>query len=96
MTKRTSWLDADGNVAIDEMAKKLETYIDTMADGLVSGDELADQESRVVALMKAIEPQLDDALHEQVTQLLCELTAFDIMQLLRMAQEARDTPAWNP
>ena len=48
-----------------------------MADGVVDANEVTDQEQRVVNLMKEIEPKLDDKMHEQVTRLLCELTAFD-------------------
>ena len=88
-TTRKSWLDDEGSVAIDEYARKLESYLEAMADGVVSADELDAQESRVVALMREIEPQLDDDLHARVTALLCELTAFDIMQLLHTVQESR-------
>ncbi len=86
---RQSWLDDEGGMAIDAQARKLETYIEALADGVVSGAELEAQEARVVALMKEIEPKLDDTLHAQVTELLCELTAFDIMNLLHSVQAAR-------
>ena len=43
---------------------------------------LADQEQRLVALMKEVEPTLNDAQHGQVTKLLCELTAYNVMQTL--------------
>jgi hypothetical protein len=39
--------------------------------------------------MKEVEPLLDDNQHEKVTRLLCELTAFDIMQMLHTMQQAR-------
>ena len=86
---RSSWLDEEGGVAIDDQARKLESYVQALADGVVSDQELADQERRVVALMKKVEPRLDDALHADVTQLLCELVAFDVMQMLHTVQEAR-------
>lgn len=89
MADRTSWLDAEGGVAIDEYARRLESFMEAMADGIVSKDELEAQEKRVADLMLKIEPRLDDDLHAEVTSLLCELTAFDIMQLLHSAQEAR-------
>jgi hypothetical protein len=37
-----------------------------------------------VDLMKEVEPLLDNALHEKVTRLLCELTAYDLMQTLNL------------
>ena len=86
---RKSWLDDEGGVAIDAQARKLESYLEALADGVVSGDEVEAQEARVVALMKEIEPRLDDVLHAKVTELLCELTAFDIMNFLHSVQEAR-------
>ena len=92
---RNSWVDDEGGVAIDEMARRLETFMEAMADGIVTKDELGAQEQRVVDLMNAIEPKLDDELHAQVTQLLCELTAFDIMQLLNTVQEARPRTTWR-
>jgi len=39
--------------------------------------------------MREIEPRLDDAMHESVTRLLCELTVYDIMQLLHQMMDAR-------
>jgi len=92
---RTSWLDDAGGVAIDDAARKLETFIAAMADGIVSADEVAAQEKRVADLMREVEPKLDDALHAKVTELLCELTAFDIMQLLHSLQESRATATFR-
>ena len=60
-----------------------------MADGKVDASELHAQEERLVALMKEIEPLLDDTLHEKVTRLLCELVAYDQMQMVHAMQEAR-------
>ena len=41
--------------------------------------------------MKKVEPELNDHLHEDVTHLLCELTAYNIMhtlhELLAAAQD---------
>ena len=53
-----------------------------MADGKIETQELKDQEARLIALMKKVEPELNDKLHEDVTHLLCELTAYNIMHTL--------------
>ena len=42
--------------------------------------------------MKEIEPQLEPELHDRVTQLLAELTAFDVMQSLNMMQTLGQFP----
>ena len=88
-TGRVSWLDDEGGVALEESVRKLQTFMDAMADGVISEDELAAQEARVVALMGEIEPKLDDGLHAEITRLLVEVTAFDIMNLLASMQAAR-------
>ena len=67
----------------------LQSFTQTFLDGHVSDAELKAQEDRVTSLMREIEPKLDDALHAKVTQLLCELTAYDLMQVFSQMQHAR-------
>lgn len=87
---RQSWLDEDSNeVKIDDYAQKLTSFMDAMADGRIDDAELAAQEASLAALMKAIEPTLDDETHAKITQLLCETSAFSIMQFLHQMQNAR-------
>lgn len=82
-SSRTAWLDESTDAPlIGQYAQRLGTFLDAMADGRVDAKELEAQEARVVALLKSVEPKLDGALHEEVTQLLCELSAFDIMKTL--------------
>lgn len=87
---KSTWVDDDSNASlIAEQAQRLDSFVQAMADGKVTDEELKAQEARLVALMKEIEPQLEPKLHDRVTQLLCELTAYDIMQALNMMQSAR-------
>ena len=80
---RTDWLDETTQAPlIGQYAERLGTFLEAMADGRIEPKELKAQEARVVALMKSVEPKLDDALHEEVTHLLCELSAYNIMQTL--------------
>ena len=95
-SKRASWFDEQTQTpVIEQSARQLDSFLQTMADGKVEKREIRDQEARLVALMKEIEPQLDDALHEKVTQLLCELTAYNLMQMVHMMQEARPKTAFR-
>ena len=66
-----------------------------MAEGRIDESELAAQEGRLVKLMKEVEPLLGDALHEKVTRMLCELTAYDLMQVLHSMQESRPQTAFQ-
>lgn len=89
---KSTWFDeASSESLIADKAQRLESFLAAMADGKVTDAEVKEQEERVVKLMKEIEPQLDSKLHERVTQLLCELTAYDFMQSLNMLQSARPT-----
>lgn len=85
-----AWLDENQTtVRIDDYASQLQTFVDAMADGRIDTKELAAQEARVVKLMKEVEPQIPAGIHKQVTELLCELSAFNVMQLLHSLHEAR-------
>jgi hypothetical protein len=87
---RASWFDeATQAPLIEGAARQLDSFIQTLADGRVDAGEVKAQEARLVALMREIEPLLDDALHDKVTRLLCELTAYDLMQMLHVMQQAR-------
>jgi hypothetical protein len=89
-TAQQSWLDDKSQTPlIDGYAQKLTTFVEAMADGRVDARELADQEKRLVTLMKEVEPTLNETQHPQVTKLLCELTAYNVMQTLNSLQSAR-------
>jgi hypothetical protein len=89
-TGRTHWLDEKTEAPlIDGYVQKLGTFLEAMADGHVDASELKAQEERVVALMKTIEPELSDAVHEQVTRLLCELSAYNIMHTIHQLVDSR-------
>jgi hypothetical protein len=86
---RTSWFDDKAtHPVIQEKVTKLESFTTAMADGIVSSEELTDQEARLVKAMKALEPDLSDELHAKVTTVLVELTAYDVMRLLHELQTA--------
>ncbi|MBM3953296.1 MAG: hypothetical protein FJ309_01510 [Planctomycetes bacterium] len=86
----TPWFDATTEAPLlQEYARKLDSFVDAVADGRVDSKEVEDQEKRLVALMKEVEPLLSPEAHEKVTKLLCEVTAYDLMNMLHMAGRAR-------
>jgi hypothetical protein len=90
MAAKTPWFDdASDTPLIAEYARKLDSFLDAIADSLVEARELEAQEKRVVALMKEVEPLLSPEAHDKVTRLLCEVTAYDLMHALHMAGHAR-------
>lgn len=86
----SAWLDETSeHPLIAQKAQQLEGFLAAVADGKIEQAEIEAQERRVVELMKEIEPRLPPELHERVTALLCELTAYDMMQMIYAFQEAR-------
>ena len=87
---RKSWTDEKGeSTLIDDYARQTGAFIDAMADGRVDDKELSTQEAKLVALMKKVEPKLDDAQHAEMTELLCEMSAYNVMQMLHMFHESK-------
>ncbi len=83
MAMRASWLDESTNTPlIDDYAKEMTTFAEAIADGKVTVDELKAQEQRLVAMLKEVEPTLNDDQHAAVTRLLCEVSAYSFMQVL--------------
>jgi len=83
----SSWFDENSqSPLLAEQARKLSSFLGAIADdGQVDIAELECQEKRVVELMKQVEPLLSPELHAKVTELLYEVTAFDMMNTLYMA-----------
>ena len=87
---RESWFDDRAeHPLIHERLEKLDSFTSALADGVVSKQELAGQEERLVKAMKTLEQDLSDALHATVTTVLVELTAYNVMRLLHELQSER-------
>jgi hypothetical protein len=97
MMARMSWFDdeADHPVVLDRV-NKLESFTNALADGVVDNKELAAQEQRLVSAMKHLEAELSDQLHADVTNVLVELTAYNVMRLLHDLQAERARIAFAP
>ena len=86
----STWFDAKTEEPLlQEQARNLDSFLAAIADGKVTTAEVEAQEDRMVALMKKLEPKLSPELHEMVTQLLIEVTAYDLMQVMNMMQATR-------
>lgn len=98
--RASSWLDEESNKPlIEKHARKLGTFVEALADGKVDEAEVQAQEKRLVKAMRDVESDLNPAQHAKVTRLLCELTAYDLMNILHaMAIEASmpKPGTWRP
>lgn len=93
---KQSWLnDTNEKSLLDEYVAQLESFTDAFADGRITDRELDQQEQRLIQLLKDVEPQLSDELHVQVTRLLCELSAYNIMQTFYNLQPAQRSGAFQ-
>jgi predicted transcriptional regulator len=92
---RTSWFDDADLPVIEEQVEKLESFAEAMADGVIEKQELARQQDSLVAAMKAVEGDLNDAQHAKVTRLLVELSAYNIMRMVHELQARRPEKAFG-
>jgi len=93
---RSSWFDDKAkHPLIDAQVQKLESFTSALADGVVSKQELAGQEERLMAAMKKVEAELGDDLHAKVTTLLVELSAYNVMRTLHELQTERARMAFG-
>ena len=84
---RISWFDETKHLpVIDEQAQKLDSFVEAMADGVISKQELENQQESLIQAMRAVEADLTDEQHAKVTRLLIELSAYNIMRLLHELQ----------
>ncbi len=87
---KSAWFDEASHAPlITKKAQQTESFLAAMADGKIEPAEIEAQEDRLVRLMQEIEPQLSPSLHAQVTELLCELTVYDLMQTISAVQQGR-------
>ncbi|WP_376792318.1 hypothetical protein [Thermoflexus sp.] len=83
---RISWFGEEGDALFFERyLHRMEPWQQAIADGRVTAEEIKAQAERVIALLRD-EPQLPDALHEQVTRLLLELAVLNAMQVTLFLQ----------
>jgi hypothetical protein len=93
---RTSWFDeTNEHPLIQEQVSKLDSFTSALADGVVTKQELAGQEERLVAAMKALEGMLSDEQHAATTKAMVELTAYNIMRLLHELHAERARMAFK-
>jgi len=93
---RASWFDDKAeHPVIQERLMKLAFFTSALEDGVVSKQELDGQEQRLVAAMKKVEGELSDDQHSNVTRMLIEMTAYNVMRLLHELQVERTRMAFG-
>jgi len=93
---RISWLDDKAeHPLIQEQIQKLDSFTSALADGVVTAEELRKQEARLTDAMKGVESELSDSQHAKVTNVLVEMTAYNVMRLLHELHAERARAAFG-
>lgn len=67
--------------------ERLESWQRAIEDGIIEPHEVAEQKDRLVALLRELEPMLDDAQHEKVTRVLEEWAVLQAMHGTLLVEE---------
>jgi len=85
---RRSWFEAapepdspDGkkSMLFEGSASRRESWKRAMEDGRIEAHEVAEQKNRILALLRELEPMLDDTQHAKVTEILEEYAVLQSM-----------------
>jgi len=86
------WFDAGtGIFRLDELVAEHDVFKKIMADGIVTGEELAAQSQRVLDLLRRAETELDEAGRDLVKGVLSELAVLYAVSQHYTLQQAGDT-----
>lgn len=85
---RKPWFDPHaGELLFAQYAERMDSFQEALADGLVTVEEVRAQHDRVVALLRVVEPLIDDVVHEKLTEALFEMAVLYGLQSIHLAQE---------
>lgn len=84
---RRAWFETTSEMPFQGTFSRLESWQKAIEDGIIEPHEVAEQVERVMALLRTLEPMLDDAQHEQVTRVLEEWAVLQAMQGTLLVEE---------
>ncbi len=85
---RTGWFTNDNeNHLFQESVERMESWQRAIADGVITQEELQEHLECTSALLRRLEPQLNDELHALVTEILLEMAVLNAMQSTLLWQE---------
>lgn len=80
---RKSWFDPESNeIMFSKYIEQMESWQAALADGVVEPEEVQQQAQRVSEMLRALEPKLNDELHEELTQIFYEWAVLMGMERL--------------
>ena len=80
---RDGWFDGQGvDLLRDEFLEDHAGWRRYIADGQITASEILEQESRIIEMLTAVEPKLDDEQHAALTKVLLEYEVLVNMALV--------------
>ena len=85
---RLSWFSEEGDAMMfQHYVERMESWQGAMSDGTITSGEVGDQIQKVAQLLRTLDKQLDDNLHEQVSTVLMEWAVLQGMSTTLLVQE---------
>jgi hypothetical protein len=80
-SSRISWFDQEkGPLYLSEYFQRMGSWQQAIADNRITPEEIRDQASRVIALLKEVEPLVNETEHQVITETLYEMAVLQAMQ----------------
>lgn len=93
---RDGWFDGKGiDLLRDEFLETHEGWQSYIADGQITAGEILEQETRIVQMLREIEPLIEDSVHEKLTKVLLEYEVLVNMALVHYPSVMDSERYWS-
>lgn len=92
---RDGWFDGEGlDLHRDEFLDGHAGWQKYIADGQITAGEILEQEAKIIAMLKKLEPKLSDELHAELTGVLLEYEVLINMALIHYPSVMEEQGYW--
>jgi len=86
---KSTWFDAESNdLMFSKYVTQMGSWQEAMADGIIEPWEIKKQAERIGELLSALEPKLNDELHEEITDIFYEIAVlYGMVQVSEMVSQ---------
>lgn len=96
MQDKDGWFDGKGlDLLREDFLDHHEAWKKYIEDGQITAEEILDQENRIVSMLRAIEPELDQATHKKLTDILLEYEVLVNMALIHYPSVMDSEQYWS-
>lgn len=96
MEDKDGWFDGKGlDLLREDFLDHHEGWKKYIEDGQITAEEILEQENRIVAMLRGIEPELDPATHKKLTDILLEYEVLVNMALIHYPSVMDSEQYWS-